>query len=123
MDNFFTSINLADKLKAHKTTLLGTVRKQRKKIPKVEIPVMMKSKPLYSAVVYQSPSNATLTIHKAKKAKLVYLLSSMNKTVYIDETHKKNLSKVGVDVLDQWLGIIPAKVLREDGQLPYFSTL
>ena len=49
MDNFFTSINLADKLKAHKTTLLGTVRKQRKKIPKVEIPVMMKSKPLYSS--------------------------------------------------------------------------
>ena len=30
MDNFFTSINLADKLKAQKTTLLGTVRKQTK---------------------------------------------------------------------------------------------
>ena len=108
MDNFFTSINLADKLKAQKTTLLGTVRKQRKEIPKVE--TMMKSKPLYSTVVYQSPSNATLTIYKAKKAKLVYLLSSTHKTVCIDETHKKklpemikyyNLSKVGVDVLDQ----------------------
>ena len=46
IDNFFTSINLADKLKAQKTTLLGTVRKQRKEIPKVE--TMMKSKPLYS---------------------------------------------------------------------------
>ena len=108
MDNFFTCINLADKLQAQKTTLLGTVRKQRKEIPKVE--TMMKSKPLYSAVVYQSPSNTTLTIYKAKKAKLVYLLSSTHKTVCIDETHKKklpetskynNLSKVGADVLDQ----------------------
>ena len=108
MDNFFTNINLADKLNAQKTTLLGTVRKQRKEIPKVE--TMMKSKPLYSTVVYQSPSNATLTIYKAKKAKLVYLLNSTHKTVCIDETHKKklpetinyyNLSKVGVDVLDQ----------------------
>ena len=71
---------------------------------------MMKSKPLYSTVVYQSPSNATLTIYKAKKAKLVYLLSSTHKTVCVDETYKKklpetikyyNLSKVGVDVLDQ----------------------
>ena len=71
---------------------------------------MMKSKPLYSTVVYQSPSNANLTIYKAKKAKFVYLLSSTHKTVCIDETHKKklpetikyyNLSKVGVDVLDQ----------------------
>ena len=49
MDNFFTSINLANKLKAQNTTLLGTVRKQRKEIPKVE--TMMKSKPLYSTVV------------------------------------------------------------------------
>ena len=104
----FYSINLADKLKAKKTTLLGTVRKQRKEIPKVE--TMMKSKPLYSTVVYQSPFNATLTIYKAKKAKLVYLLSSTHKTVCINETYKKklpetikyyNLSKVGVDVLDQ----------------------
>ena len=105
---FLTSINLADKLKAQKTTLLGTIRKHRKEIPKVE--TMLKSKPLYSTVVYQSPFNTTLTIYKAKKAKLVYLLSSTRKTVCIGETHKKklpktikyyNLSKVGVDVLDQ----------------------
>ena len=73
---------------------------------------MMKSKPLYLAVVYQSPSNATLTIYKAKKTKLVYLLSPTYKTVRIDETHKKkmpetikyyNLSKVSVDVLVLYL--------------------
>ena len=108
MDNFFTSVNLAEKLKAEKTTLLGTIRKQRNKIPKIE--AMMKDKPLHSSEVYLSPSNATLTIYKAKKAKLVYLLSSMHKTVSVDQAHRKkllettkyyNLSKVGVDVLDQ----------------------
>ena len=36
MDNYFSSTNLADKLKAKKTTLLGTMRKQRKEEPKVE---------------------------------------------------------------------------------------
>ena len=59
MDNNFTSINLANKLKVEKTTLLGTIRKKRKEIPKVE--KMIKGKPLS-----QSPSNATLTIYKAK---------------------------------------------------------
>ena len=42
-----------------KTTLLETIRKQRKEIPKVE--EMMKGKPLYSSKIYQSPSKATLT--------------------------------------------------------------
>ena len=86
MDNFFTSINLANKLKAEKTTLLDAIRKQRKEVRKVE--VIMKEKPLHSAEVFVSPSNATLKIYKVKKAKLVRLLSSMHKTVSVDLAHK-----------------------------------
>ena len=106
--NFFTSVKLGDKLKAEKTTLLGTVRKQRKEVPKVD--AIMKKQPLYSSAVYTSPSNTTLTIYKAKKAQLVYLLSSMHKTVSVDQSHRKKLpetvkyyksTKAGVDVLDQ----------------------
>ena len=59
--------------------------------------------------MYQSPSNATLTIYKAKKAKLVYISSSMHQIVSVDQLHPKkisktvksyNASKVGVHVLD-----------------------
>ena len=87
MDNFFTSINLANKLKSEKTTLLDAIRKQRKEVRKVE--VIMKEKPLHSSDVFVSPSNATLTIYKVKKAKLVRLLSSMHKTVSVNLAHKK----------------------------------
>ena len=60
MDNYFTSINLANKLKVEKTALLGTIRKKRKEMPKVE--KMIKGKPLDTSKIYKSPSNATLTI-------------------------------------------------------------
>ena len=49
---------------------------------------MMKSKPLSSSEIYQCPSNATLTIYKANKAKLV---SSMYQTVSVDKLHPKKL--------------------------------
>ena len=69
----------------------------------------MKDKLLHSSEVFVSPFNSTLTIYKAKKAKLVCLLSSTHKTVSVDLAHKKlletvkycNLTKVGVDVSDQ----------------------
>ena len=50
MNNYFTSVNLADKLKAEKATLFGTNRKQRKEVPKVE--EIMKGKLLYSIKIY-----------------------------------------------------------------------
>ena len=36
MDHYLSSTNLADKQKAEKTTLLGTMKKQRKEVPNVE---------------------------------------------------------------------------------------
>ena len=91
MNNHFTSINLANKLKEEKTTLLGTIRKKRKEVPKVE--KMMKGKPLYTSEIHQSPSNATLTIYKAKKSKFIYMLSSMHQTAFVDQLHPKNYQK------------------------------
>ena len=50
MNNYFTSINLANKLKVEKTTLLEIIRKKRKEVPKVE--KMMKGKFLYTSEIY-----------------------------------------------------------------------
>ena len=56
----------------------------------------------------------------------------MHQTVFVDQLHPKklpetiksyNASKVGVDVLDQWCVIIPAKVPQEGGQRLYFLAL
>ena len=70
----------------------------------------MKDKELYVSEIVSSPSGCSLTIYKAKKIKVVCILSSTHGNVNIDQCHKKNLpetiqyynkSKVGVDVLDQ----------------------
>ena len=70
----------------------------------------MKDKELYASEIFSSPSVWSLTIYKAKKKKVVCILSSMHRNVNIDQCHKKkrpetiqycNKSKVGVDVLDQ----------------------
>ena len=86
-----TIISLANKLKAEKTTLLETIRKQRKEVPKVE--KMMTGKPLYLSEIYQSPSNATLTVYKAKKSKLIYMLSSMHLQFLLTDYTQKNYQK------------------------------
>ena len=107
-DHFFTNIKLTETLKLEKTTIIGTVRKQRKEIPSVE--PTMKKVPIFSSEILLSDSGCSLIIYKAKKNKIIYILSSssMHKDVSIDKNHKKkrpetveyhNKSKAGVDVL------------------------
>ena len=107
-DNCFTNIKLAETLKLEKTTISDTVRKQRKKIPNVES--TMKKVLIFSSEILLSHSDCSLTIYKAKKNKIVHVLSSMHKDVSIGKNHKKkrpknveyyNKTKADVDVLDQ----------------------
>ena len=107
-DNYFTSHNLADKLKQKQTTIVGTVRKQRREIPKVED--LMNMKALHSTEVFRSSSDCLLTVYKAKRSKNVYVLSSLHRSVSIDNQHSKmipetvefyNSTKYGVDIFDQ----------------------
>ena len=102
-DNYFASLKLAEELKQKKTTILGTIRKQPQEVPSTEL--IMKDKELYASEIFSSPSGCSLTIYKAKKKKVVCILSSMHRNVNIDQCHKKKLletiqyynkSKVGV---------------------------
>ena len=70
----------------------------------------MKDKELYASASFSSPSSCTLTICKAEKKEVVYIVSSINRNVNNDKSHKKKLSetmqhynksKIGVNVLDQ----------------------
>ena len=91
MNNYFTSINLANKLKVKKNYTSWYNKKEKKEVPKVE--EKMKGKPLYISEIYPSPSNVTSTICKAKKSKLIYMLSSMHQIVFVDQLHPKNYQK------------------------------
>lgn len=108
MDNFFTSLSLANRLLQRNTTLLGTMNKIRREIPE-KVKKNTEREEL-STQVFTSGS-ALLTVYAAKKKKNVCLLSTMHKTVEIQEDLRRkpnvitdyNHLKCGVDVLDQKL--------------------
>ena len=105
-DNFFTSLSLASKLLQKHTTLVGTIRANKRELPKL---AKLKNDilPLYSSVIYRS-SNATLSIYKSKPTKKVLVLSTKHNSVKTEGDKNKpetiifyNKTKFGVDVTDQ----------------------
>lgn len=104
-DNFFTSLNLAEILKARNTSLVGTVNRARR-----EIPHEVKTSRIEVNETYILEHNGcTLTVYQGKVNKNVLILSTMHSSVDIGEDKKKlpetvsfyNSSKYGVDVADQ----------------------
>ena len=104
-DNFFTSLSLAQRLLARKTTILGTVNKKRREIPQS---ARQKDQTEFTTRLF-STTSATLTVYAPKRKKTVYVLSSMHDVVDTENTTKKkpstvtqyNTTKCGVDVMDQ----------------------
>lgn len=106
-DNFFTSKSLAIQLLAKRTTLVGTIRSNKR-----ELPLIAKQKKddmaRFSSKIFTS-DNCTLTIYKSKPNKKVLLLSSKHKFVSIENNDKRlpetvsyyNKTKFGVDMTDQ----------------------
>ncbi|XP_019905285.3 activating transcription factor 7-interacting protein 1 isoform X1 [Esox lucius] len=113
-EDFFTSLSLADKLMAKKTSLLGTMNKQRRELP----PCVQSGTPseLYSTTVMES-GKATLTVYRCKKKRSVCVLSTVHPTVAISSGPKKkpetvtdySHSKVCVDSLDQMAKLYSVK--------------
>nr|XP_012145741.1 PREDICTED: piggyBac transposable element-derived protein 4-like [Megachile rotundata] len=92
-DNFFTSTSLATKLLAKKTTLVGTIRGNKRELPKVAKQTK-DNMPRFFTLLYKS-ENSVLTIFKSKPNKKVVVLSSRHKYVKID----RNLAAINAWIL------------------------
>ena len=102
-DNFFTTMQLSKYLLQNKTTLVGTVRKTRKFLPKE---ICGNSRQVGSEFIFYVNKHAIVRFTE-KPGKSVTLLSSHNPTNDIEENGKPaivnlyNQTKAGVDTLDQ----------------------
>ncbi|XP_060755461.1 piggyBac transposable element-derived protein 4-like [Neoarius graeffei] len=114
MDNFFTSVPLAQSLLEKNLTLVGTLRQNKADIP----PIM---KPSDSRERYSSTfgfcGDMTMVSYVPKKKKAVVLLSTMHDDTAVDERMKKkpeviqyyNKTKGGVDLMDQMVQTYTSK--------------
>ena len=106
MDNFFTTVPLAEKLLKQNLTLVGTLCKCKPDIPTIMKPG--KSRELNSSV-FGFTNNLNMVSYCPKKSKVVILLSSMHNNKSVDDGEKKkpqiilyyNKTKGGVDTVDQ----------------------
>lgn len=108
VDNWYTSYELAKYLLQKNITLVGTIRKNKREIPKEF--VNNKNRKVHSSL-FAFQKDMTLVSYVPKKNKFVNLLSTMHNDDAIDQTTgeaKKpeiitfyNLTKGAVDVVDQ----------------------
>ena len=104
-DNWFSSIELVDALKCCGLTYVGTMRKNKREIPKQFLPE--KTRPIESSV-FGFVQDKTLVSYVPKKNKAVVLVSSMHHSSEVNAQSSKpeiiefyNSTKGGMDALDQ----------------------
>ncbi|XP_067101197.1 piggyBac transposable element-derived protein 4-like [Osmerus mordax] len=107
MDNFFTSVPLAEKLLEKNLTIVGTLRQNKPDIPSVMKPSKLREK---HSSEFGFNGNMTMVSYVPKKGKAVVLLSTMHDSRVVDENSVKkkpeviqyyNKTKGGVDTMDQ----------------------
>lgn len=103
-DSWFSSVELADKLLQNGLTYVGTMRKNKREIPREFLPNKNR---LVGTSLFGFVQDKTLVSHVPKKNKSVILLSSMHHEEAVDEISNKpeiiefyNSTKGGVDALD-----------------------
>ena len=89
-DNFFTLLSLARRFLQSNITMLGTMRAHRREIPFEA--KLGKGATLYSPTFLFTPpeENIMLLSYKAKKNRVIYLLSSSHKTTTVDYGEQKS---------------------------------
>jgi hypothetical protein len=101
-DNFFTSCDLAQKLLSKRTSLVGTVKSNRRELPPCGIKL-----DLHESAFYES-GQMHLVRYQAKKQKVIHVLSTVHRGLsrQIDGKRKPesvlfyNENKCGVDLMD-----------------------
>ena len=114
MDNFFTSVTLAQELLEKKLSLVGTMRKNKKEIPTEFLPA--RTREVYSSL-FGHREQLTLVPYVPKKGKAVILLSGNHRDAeLLNRPDKKpqiildyNSTKGGVDTLDQMVSTFSTK--------------
>lgn len=103
-DNWFSSIELVTELGKRKLTYTGTLKKNKREIPKEFYPDKTRE---VGSSKYGYTKDMTLLSYVPKKSKAVILVSSMHHSKYTDMTNNKpeiisfyNATKSGVDTMD-----------------------
>ncbi|XP_051922662.1 piggyBac transposable element-derived protein 4-like [Hippocampus zosterae] len=116
MDNFFTSVPLAQHLLEKELTIVGTLCQNKPDIP--TLMKLSKSREVYSTE-FGFNDSLTMVSYDRKIGKAVVLLSTMHHDKAVDEHGKKkktpevikfyNETNGGVDTIDQMVGNYPCK--------------
>ena len=113
MDNWFTSVPLAEKLLERKLTCVGTIKKNKPDIPHKFLPQRERAE---LSSLFGFEGDKTLVSFVPKKDKAVILLSTMHRDAAVDrETSKPdiilfyNQTKGGVDTCDQMIKSLTVK--------------
>ena len=103
-DNWFTSIQLISELKSVGLTYVGTMRKNKREIPKQFLPNRTREE---KSSFFGFTHDKTIVSFVLKKNRCVLLVSSMHHSQLIEENGKPEIinfyndTKGGVDALDQ----------------------
>jgi hypothetical protein len=129
-DNFFTSLALARQLKSKQLTLVGTVRNNRREVPKSLTDYHHRE--LYSSTfVFTEADRILLVSYKAKPSKIILLLSSQHQDASVSVEKKMkpkvieyyNHTKGGVDALDERVGTYTTKFATRRWPVVVFCNL
>lgn len=127
MDNFFTTLPLAELLMTWKLSLTGTLRKNKTCIPKEMLP--NKDRAIQSTM-FGFVRNVAISSYVPKQNKAVVLLSTQHYTTVVSGTANKplaildyNRSKAGVDIMDKMLGEYSTKRATRRWPLAFFFNM
>ena len=129
-DNWFTSLELARSLQGKGLNLVGTIKKNRREVP--DHMRTHKKRDLYSThFLYNKKDAHQLTSYKAKKDKVVVLLSTIHRTNAVSKTTEAkpsvidyyNKTKYGVDCADQMSKYYSTKLTTKRWPLAVFCNI